>query len=204
METREQLSTHETRALRGLEIREAGEGSTHIATLTGYAAVFNSDSVEFRSSKGPWVERISPGAFGRSLREQPDVMAFWAHDTQQPIARAPKSLRLSEDERGLKVEIDLPRTTVARDLLENIRAGVVDAMSFGFRAVAEKWQELKDRDLRTLTDVDLLEVSAVVYPAYPDTTLAVRSHDIFRQGLERPAATPTPARDYWERRLGLR
>lgn len=203
MDTKDTLPICETRALIGLEVRAAAEGDPHIGTLLGYAAVFNSDSRQFGGKQFPWVERITPGAFTRSLKENPGVVALWGHDVNSPVARAPKSLRLAEDTKGLSVEIDLPDTSVARDLLTNVKAGVVDAMSFAFRVVKETWEEQKDRDVRTLEDVDLFEVSAVVFPAYLDTSLAVRSHDQFREGLMPPKPI-TPMRDYWSRRLGLR
>lgn len=166
----------EIRTLRGLSIREDAEKRDGmIGTLTGYAAVFNSDSVEFSGWDKPWVERIAPGAFKRSLTESPDVVALWSHRTDAPIARAPKTLAISEDTEGLKVEIALADTSRNRDLLADVRSGSVDAMSFGFQARSTKWEEGKARDVRTLLDVDLFEVSAVVFPAYPATSLSARS-----------------------------
>ena len=173
----------EYRASKGLTIREAQPESGFIGTLTGYAAVFNSDSVRFGGYQKDWVERIAPGAFKRSLAENSDVVALWSHDASKPAARTPNTLRLSEDANGLAVEIDLIDTTTNRDLLANIRAGIVDSMSFGFVPVKTKWEERKDADadIRTLVDVDLHEVSAVVWPAYPDTSLAARSQRQFRE-----------------------
>jgi HK97 family phage prohead protease len=173
----------EYRASKGLTIREAAPDKGIIGTLIGYAAVFNSNSVRFGGYEKDWIERIAPGAFKRSLTEQSDVVALWSHDASKPTARTPNTLRLSEDERGLAVEIDLIDTATNRDLLANIRAGIVDAMSFGFVPVKAKWEERKDEDadIRTLLDVDLHEVSAVVWPAYPDTTLAARSQRQFRE-----------------------
>lgn len=203
------LPARETRHLRGLELREAPKDSGLLGVLVGHAAVFNSDSVEFPGYEHPWVERIAPGAFKRSLTEQPDVFALWQHDPAHVIARSPDTLKLEEDERGLRVEIGLPDTSTARDLLARVRAKIVDAMSFGFTVRGEKWEEGKARDIRTLLDVDLFEVSAVVWPAYPETTLALRSHESWRKGLkqEEPPPAPPPQfteRSYWESRLGLR
>lgn len=205
------LPARETRALRGLELREAPAGSGLLGVLAGYAAVFNSDSVEFSGWERPWVERIAPGAFARSLQEQPDVFALWQHDPAHVIARAPDTLTLAEDAKGLRVEIGLADTSTARDLLARVRAKIVDAMSFGFTVKSQKWTEGEKRDERTLLDVDLFEVSAVVWPAYPETTLALRSHEAWRKSLTPPPppAAPPPApsfseRSFWESRLGLR
>jgi phage head maturation protease len=73
-------------------------------------------------------------------------------------------------------------TTVNRDLIANVKAGNVDGMSFGFRVVAEEWRDDKEnnREIRTLLDVDLLEVSAVTFPAYTDTSIAERSLEEYR------------------------
>lgn len=157
-----------------IEVR-AAEGSP--ATLIGYASVFNS-----ATDIGWFDEQVQPGAFARSLAEGDDIRALFNHDIDQIIGRrSAGTLRLSEDATGLRVEIDLPDTTVARDLAANIAVGNIDGMSFGFRVREESW-ELGDektgqRDLRKLLDVELVEVSAVTFPAYPDTSIAKRSRE---------------------------
>lgn len=169
------MNAFEIRTLRGLQVRDAAADSGHIGILTGHAAVFNSDSVEFSGWDKPWVERIAPGAFARTLRESPDVVALWSHRSDMPIARAPGTLSLAEDDTGLAIEIALIDTGRNRDLLADVRAGNVDAMSFGFEAVKTMWEETPTRDVRTLQDVNLIEVSPVVWPAYPGTSIAARS-----------------------------
>ena len=169
------MNTRSFRALKGLEIREAAKDSGHIGILTGYAAVFNSDSAEFSGYERPWVERIAPGAFTRTLRETPDVAALWSHRSDAIIARTPTTLTLKEDDKGLSVEIALIDTQQNRDVLASVRGGLVDSMSFGFSTKAVKWEKGKERDVRTLMDVDLYEVSPVVWPAYPGTSISARS-----------------------------
>ena len=199
-------STIERRAVKGIEVRASdGDESSYIGTLEGYAAVFNRDSEEFDKLYYPWVERIAPGAFTRTLKELPDVRCLWSHRSDVILARAGDTLQLLEDSAGLKVVINLIDTQANRDLLANVRAGLVDSMSFGFKAKKEQWEEGAGRDIRTLIDVDLYEVSPVVWPAYPDTDLAARSHETFRQELQQRQAVTnlTPQRDLWERRLRL-
>jgi HK97 family phage prohead protease len=188
----------EQRAFKGLEVREAPEKSGLIGVLTGYAARFNSDSVEFPGYDKPWIERIAPGAFKRTLTDQPDVYALVQHDSSRAIGRTPGTLKLFEDENGLRAEIGLKDTTLGRDLLEQVRAGIIDAMSFGFKTRAQKWEEGEKRDLRTLLDVELFEVSAVIWPAYPETSIAVRSHEEWRK--LQPVHSPETDSDR-ERRL---
>jgi HK97 family phage prohead protease len=147
------------------EIRETPAGMT----FTGYAAVFNSDSVPL-----PFIERIAPGAFKRSLQSRNEVKMLWNHDSGEPLASVRGgTLKLVEDERGLKVEATLANTTRGRDVAELIRSKTVDSMSFGFSVIKDSWSG----DVRTLQAVRLFEVSIVSSPAYEGTagTVAVRS-----------------------------
>ena len=84
-------------------------------------------------------------------------------------------MRLSEDDKGLAVEIDLPDTTDGRDLAVSLERGDISGMSFGFRVTKDTWDETGDMPMRTIQAVDLFEVSAVAFPAYDDTSLALRS-----------------------------
>jgi HK97 family phage prohead protease len=152
--------------------------------LHGYAAVFDSPSHDL----GGFVERIAPGAFGRSIRAAgSDVYAFWNHDDGRVLGRqASGTLRLREDERGLAFELDLPDTTDGRDLLELVSRRDLDGMSFAFRVRpnGDRWTAGVGGapDQRTLLDVDLSDVSPVTYPAYPDTAMALRSREAARVG----------------------
>ena len=148
-----------------LELRVADE-DTDGMSFRGYAAVFNSPSEPL-----PFTETIAPGAFRRSLNSGREVRAFVNHDMGQVLATTKNdSLRLSEDDRGLLVEAQLPNTTAGRDLAELVRTGTVHSMSFGFSVPrgGDTWSE--DRTSRELRDVILHEVSVVTgFPAYPDT-----------------------------------
>lgn len=141
--------------------------------FAGYAAVFNSPSEPL-----PFVERIAPGAFERSLRNRKrDVRLYVNHNSDMVLAsRRSGTLNLSEDDRGLLVDAELPNTSYANDLRELMATGVVDRMSFGFSVVrgGDKWSE--DGSERTLTQVSLHEVSVVTgFPAYEQTSAALRS-----------------------------
>ena len=158
----------EFRSVNG-EIRAEGDGNTFI----GYAAVFDSPSQPL-----PFTERIAPGAFKRALRERKkDIRLYVNHNSDMVLAsKRSGTLRLEEDDRGLRVEADLPDTTYGRDIRELLRTGVVEKMSFGFTVPkgGDKWSE--DGSERTLTSVNLHEVSVLTgFPAYEATTAAVRS-----------------------------
>lgn len=168
VEPRSKGSKIEFRSLEG-EIRAEGDGNTFV----GYAAVFNSPSQPL-----PFTERIAPGAFRKSLRSRSmDVRLYVNHNSDMVLAsKKSGTLRLEEDERGLRVEADLPNTTAGNDLRELLRTGVVSKMSFGFTVPkgGDKWSD--DGMERTLTGINLHEVSVVTgFPAYEATMAAVRS-----------------------------
>lgn len=152
-----------------LELRATDDGGM---TFHGYAAVFNSWSEDL----GGFRERIAPGAFARSLGRERNVRMFLNHNADVVLASTRAgTLRLSEDDKGLRVEADLPDTTSGRDLATLLRRGDVDSMSFGFAIPkgGESWSA-NGRE-RELTEVRLYEVSAVTgWPAYPATSAAVR------------------------------
>jgi hypothetical protein len=143
--------------------------------FTGYAAVFNSDSEPL-----PFIERIMPGAFNRSLKARNEVKLFKNHNMDEVLASTrSKTLKLTEDSTGLLAEATLPDTTAGRDLAVLMKRGDVHAMSFGFSVPAkgDKWSE--DGMTRELHQIRLHEVSIVTgFPAYEATTATVRSLDI--------------------------
>ena len=155
------------------EIREDGDGGLH---FEGYAAIFDSPSEPL-----PFTERIQRGAFERSIKARNDIKLLWNHSTDSPLASTrSNTLRLYEDDRGLRVEAELAPTTLGRDIAVLTRSGVVDSMSFGFSVIRDSWNS--DGSERTLQSVRLHEVSLVSFPAYPATagTTSVR-------GLEKVA-----------------
>lgn len=140
--------------------------------ITGYAAIFDSPT----NIGGMFIEKIARGAFARALDEGHDVRALFDHDSAMVLGRSKAgTLRMEEDERGLKVEIDLPDTQQARDLVVSMERGDIDQMSFGFMVRKQEWDDMGDIPTRTITDVDLFDVSVVTYPAYADTEAQVRS-----------------------------
>jgi HK97 family phage prohead protease len=147
-------------------------------TLRGLAAVYNSDSEDL----GGFIERIAPGAFKRSLDSAQDVRGFWNHDSRLLLGRRSNgTLRLNESTQGLEVEIDLPDTGFARDLAELTKRGDLDQMSFGFTlpgSSSDSWEPHESNPRlkrRTIHDLVLHEVSVVSIPAYPETSVAIRS-----------------------------
>lgn len=156
---------------RRAEVAEVAEIRAEGRTLFGHAAVFDHKTRIF-----DFTESIAPGAFKRTLSAGKDVLALVDHNSGRILARTRSGhLRLSEDKRGLAFELDVPNTTLGNDVLELAQRGDLGGMSFGFgrtRAGQDRWSG----NHRTLTDVDLKEISVVsAFPAYPQTSVSARS-----------------------------
>lgn len=170
----EQMAKIEQRTNSGqFELRavEGGDGMT----FTGYAAVFNAPSEPL-----PFIERIAPGAFKRSLKARNDIKLLWNHDTGSVLGSTRAgTLKLEEDNYGLRVTAVLPDTTLGRDVRTLVQRGDVNAMSFGFSVPANGDTWNAEGTERTLRSVRIHEVSIVAFPAYQQTsgTASVRSFD---------------------------
>lgn len=174
----------ETRAVtQGLELRAAGEGE--VRTASGYAALFNS----WTSIGGYWEERLVPGCFSKSLAKR-DVVALHSHDSGRVVGRTGAgTLTLREDATGLAFSNDLPDTSDGRDLAVQIDRRDIEGMSFGFVTRKQEWDETVDPPRRSIIEAELFEVTYTAFPAYPDTTVGLRSLELARD--ERPNVLPS-------------
>lgn len=165
----------------GIEIREGEDGKR---TIQGYAVKWEMKS----QTMGYWYrfkEQFKKGAFTESLTNE-DQRALWSHDTSQVLGRTKNgTLRLFEDEVGLRFELDLPNTTLGNDTYETIKRGDVDGVSFGFQQQKQEWDETDpDNVVRTITKAKLMEISPVAFPAYPDSQVSARSNDPYKEYLD--------------------
>ena len=165
------------------ELRASTKAGQRI--IEGYAAKFGkSIRPEMQRMLG-FNERCAPGCFSRSIRSGADVLCLRDHDKHQLMGRvANNTLTLSEDNTGLNFRCALPETQAARDLHALINRADISACSFGFVVPdgGDKWTKEKNDNgqlqaTRTLTDIDLLDVSAVCDPAYLDTEVNSRDED---------------------------
>ena len=165
-----------------LEKRAEGD---KLPDIVGHAAVF-----DIRTELWPGVtEEVAPGAFTRTLDDTPDVRALVDHDPVNILGRTKAdTLTLKEDKKGLHTRIQPPNTTVGRDIVESIRRGDVDQMSFAFQIVREEAEYDDDGVHYRLLDVELIDVSVVTFPAYED---AVATLDEFRSRAKAPRS-PKP------------
>lgn len=124
----------------------------------GYGSVFgNVDS---------YNEIVAPGAFKSSLARIKDsgevLPALWQHDPSKPIGGFDV---LAEDKRGLETEGFLLTDAVAlaREAHALMKAKVVKGLSIGYYVIKSDYNE--KTGVRTLTEVDLREISVVTFPA---------------------------------------
>lgn len=165
-----------------IERRALGAVQAEGRTLRGLAIPYG---VETRINGG--TESIRPGAVTASLPGR-DILALVDHDSGKVLGRTRSgTLRLSEDERGVSFEIDLPDTTAARDVLALVERGDAGGMSFGFTTPrgGDEWRGTH----RTLRTIHLHEISVITsHPAYTATTVEARaaasSLDMLRLRME--------------------
>lgn len=171
----------------GLQLRAAPDGKGP-GMVVGYAAVFK----RFSEDLGKFREQIEPGAFAGVMGD--DVRALANHDPNLLLGRTRAgTLRMAEDGIGLRVEIDLPDTQLGRDIATSIRRGDMDGMSFSFvvNPGDDEWDFASDPPIRTVRRfARLYDIGPVTYPAYPDTSAAMRSLDRARGNVPSPSPKP--------------
>lgn len=152
-----------------MEVRSE-EGKPTI--LRGYAAVFEKLSVPLFGFR----EKIRKGAFAKSL-EKNNIKALWNHNSDYPLGSTKGgTLKLEEDDKGLRFELELPDNSWGRDAEIAVRRKDVDGVSFGFNVNKDEWDRSNEKEpIRTLVDVNLIEISPTPFPAYPATSVSARS-----------------------------
>lgn len=165
--------------VQGVELREGENGGP--SYLGGYAAVFNQETVINGPGGEQWRERIAPHAFDQVIAKD-DVIAAVNHDFKAVLGRAKTgTLALSADAHGLRYDVKLPNTTLARDTVENVRLGLYSGSSFKFIVDADGIRAVKpgnrnDLPLIVIERVKrLIDVGPVTFPAYEGTSVAARS-----------------------------
>lgn len=196
-----------TRTVGTVGLRTAGElagqlglagasAATEMPFVSGHFARFGAWTEISSAWEGRFLERIAPGAFARTIKEdRPHIRLLFQHG-QDPLlgARPIASLDgLGEDATGGWYFGKLfPDTIASRELLPLLRAGVLGS-SFRFKVDRERVDAKplrSDRNPerlpeRTITEVTLFELGPVVFPAYPTTTAGVSSG-------EHPPRSTTP------------
>lgn len=156
--------------------------------IEGYALKYNKPS-EILGGFTRFIEHIAPGALDHT--DMSNVVATINHDPNQVLGRSGVNLTLTPDKVGLKFIVKPTDTTFARDLITNIKAGVINQCSFAFTVPdndkAQEWVDSTHDGVdyeRTIRQIDhLYDVSVVTTPAYPDTeaTVGQRSMDMVKR-----------------------
>lgn len=149
---------HETRAF-AFEVRTAGENGE----IEGYGSVFG--------VKDTWDDIVAPGAFKASLAEHKAAGSMpamlWQHDASEPIGVWTDMI---EDEKGLRVKGQIVmETEKGKAAYALLKKGALKGLSIGF--VSKEWSYDADAEIRTLTAIDLWEVSLVTFPANGKATI---------------------------------
>lgn len=176
-----------------IESRANGE-----QVLTGYAAVYNRFSLPLREGGSPFREIIRPGAFDKILTRQrgrQDVVALLNHDSNLILGRTSSgTLELSSDDKGLRYTVTPPDTQVGRDVLSLVRRRDLRGSSFAFAVDESKgasWSSDEQGAIREIREVSLLaDVSVVLTPAYPASSVAVAQRSYEAWLAMQPDAEP--------------
>lgn len=172
----------------GLELR-AAEGEPQSGylgkTMVGHFARFNEWTEIDSIFEGRFMERIAPGAFKKTFRENRDGMRpLFQHGRDFQVGDKPLGpiTELREDDEGAYYEVPLLDTSYNRDILPGLEAGLYGA-SFRFRVMKEEfvsnpkpseWNPLGLPE-RTVKEAMVMEFGPVTFPAYAGATAGVRS-----------------------------
>ena len=142
----------ETRAF-SLQIKATSEDGT----IEGYGSVFN--------VVDNYDDAIAPGAFSASIAEHKKEgtmpAMLWQHDSDDPIG---VWTEMVEDSKGLKLKGKLCLdTSCGKEAHALLKMGAINGLSIGF--VSKQWAYDQETEIRTLTEIDLWEVSLVTFPA---------------------------------------
>jgi HK97 family phage prohead protease len=161
--------------------------------LQGHASVFGQ-----MARIGATYEQLARSAFDAVLKDKAtDVRALWNHDPNHLLGRQSSgTLRVGTDSEGLEFEVDLPDTSLGRDLRVLAERGDITGASFGFIPGEDEWDKAPDGlRLRTHTSVAMLrDVSPVTFPAYEGAAVSLRSMEFGRPGRVRSQLVQARAR----------
>ena len=128
-------------------------------TFEGYASVFN--------NKDLGNDVIKQGAFSESIKgkKPKQIKLLYQHKTDEPIGVIDS---LVEDARGLKIKGRLAMgTQKGKEVFELMKMGALDSMSIGYRLTPDDYKYSDKLKKRTITNLDLMEISMVTFPMNP-------------------------------------
>lgn len=152
LERRDTSGGREVRNI-AFELKAAGDDGT----VEGYGSVFGvRDDYDDVIARGAYVSSLNAHKAGGTMPAM-----LWQHDPSAPIG---VWTEMVEDSKGLKIKGQLALDTVkGKEAHALLKMGAINGLSIGF--IAKKWDYDRETDVRTLTEVDLWEVSLVTFPA---------------------------------------
>jgi Escherichia/Staphylococcus phage prohead protease len=166
----------------GLELRAAQSGGKRF--LEGTAIRYDSLS----SDLGGFIEKISPGAFAKSITANPSLAFLHSHDPSRVLGTIRAgTLTINDSVIGLAFRVELPAS--AADIWESVARGDTRGCSFGFRCVSDLWADGQHPDtgerisIRTVVEGKLFELSTTAFPAYASTDVAAMTRALFPSGV---------------------
>ena len=141
--------------------------------VSGYVNAVDRYSKELYSERGKFIEKVQPNVFQRALEKATNVDMLLNHDVRHKLASTTsQTLELREDNIGLYARAIIHD----KEVIEEAKQGNLKGWSFGFRTLADTWEEEKPIAKRTLEDIELIEVSLLtIEPAYIATSVQVRA-----------------------------
>lgn len=164
----------EMKEIRVTEIRTAAPAGTENLILCGRPIVYDVPTT-IHDPAGEYIEIIRSGALDSA--DLSDVRLLYNHDLNKvPLARTPKTMRLTVDPAGLSFSAALPETAEARAVYEAVKRGDLTGMSFAFKVPKGGDSYDPCTNTRTISRIEkVLECSVVPFPAYPTTSVEARS-----------------------------
>lgn len=152
---------------------------------------------------GEFREKINPGVFEKSIKDAKDsnrdIFFLALHNNRElPLASMfSDTLELREEKGKLLLRAELPPTSLAKDIYQLVKAKVLREFSFGFSNAKADWGTDKDGiRTRTITSLDLNEVSIVKVGAYNDTNAQARSIEDILQEIPEEKDKDEEEREY--------
>ena len=158
--------------------------------IEGYAIVYNqlSKPMAFPST-GKFREIINVGAASESLRNSPDLPMLYNHKPDDILGRTSSgTLQLREDATGIFFSLDIPDTQLGRDVRTLVKRGDIRGASFHITVPqgGDSWTNSKDGRIRTVNKLAIGEVSLTPFPAYEQTSAALRSYEQWENSQKIP------------------
>ena len=170
------------REYRSLELRVAEQGEEKNYIVDGYATTFDEPYELYRDGKYIVMEKVDRHAFDDTYMD--DVIFQYDHSGMVYARTRNKTLRLEENDHGLKVTADLGSTEASRGVWDAIDKGLIDRMSFAFTVTGDSYEEEEQENgdiilTRTIKKIGrLYDVSAVSFPANEGTSISARTKEL--------------------------